>query len=164
MSKLSKKMIIIQIDGRLTSSTFFSSDQDNAISASCTIDGCRRSVLEDINRFNIIRINEISIITKNAIDHIERPVSFRIYCRSPADLDGSLPKRVTIVISYKYTSSLSLQGIKKGNGNALLDLFCTNGRSRTGNVALLGRSAVSYNHYTFQVRRTFVHVRINGCA
>jgi len=52
--------------------TSFGGNQDNAVGSTRTIDGGRSGILQDVQRFNVTRVQSVDATVGNSIYHIKR--------------------------------------------------------------------------------------------
>ena len=63
----------IVVDSGFSFGTLLGGDQDYTIGGTCPVDGCRGSILEDLHRFDIHRVEVVDTTAHDhAIDDIER--------------------------------------------------------------------------------------------
>ena len=99
--------------GILVTLTCLGSNDDNSVTATCTVQGCRSSILQHSHALHIHGVDVIpTAIVWTAVQHNQRIIAGNIHRIETTDTDGRSGARLTRCIKNLHTGSLTLQGVK----------------------------------------------------
>ena len=142
-------VVSVVADGRLGSlfvdgSTALSGYHHDTGCSTRTVDGGRRSVLQNIDTLNVLRIQPVDIVAHHTVDHIER-CGVGVDGRPTADLDV-VAAATTRGLGDAYTWVATLQVTQNRGSTLCVQLLSVDRRHRTGEVLLLNRTVTDDHH------------------
>ena len=98
-------------------------DNDHTVGSTCTIDRCRRCILEDRHALDVRRIDSIKVICRdsNAVKNVKRRCS-RVNGVCTTDCERCRSTWLTRVRKYCKTGNLTLKSLVKSSSRSILQL------------------------------------------
>ena len=134
---------------------FLGSDKDDTVGTTRTINSRSRSILQNINSFNIGRVDILNtaVLNNHAVNNIQRPL-FGIDRALPANIDISYFTG-SLAGGDVHTCCFSLHSFQGILNRHCFQFFFSNPRHSTGYVAFF-LNAISHNYYFIQRFRIFL--------
>ena len=151
--------ISVVCDTRRTFHTTFGSDNNNAISTTSTINSRCGRILQDVDRFNIIRIHcsRIGIFRSKTVNHIQRTAIRRFGNTITTTNDNiSLRTGLPVTCDYLYSGNTASQSLVERKHLALVQIPHIYFGYRTGQITFL-HCCIPYGNDLIQLYSVFFH-------
>ena len=136
-------------------------DDDHTVGTTSTIEGSRSRILEHREALDVLLVDRCQIATIGRTVHDDERSVARIDGGDTTDADGgSATIRTTRVAIDLHTSHTTLQAFHGVSHLELVDVFCLDGCSRTGEAGLLG-STISHHHHLIEVSIVPLHGHVH---
>ncbi len=136
----------VVINAGLALRTLLGGDQDHTVGGTCPVDGCRGSILQDLHRLDIDRVEVVDATTHDhAVDNIKRFAV--VNGTNTADAHLGVGTGLTGALCDLHTGDLTLEGILYARG--------------TGHVQLIGgHPADGSSHHAFALHAIAHHHKL----
>ena len=129
--------------------TFLCSDDDDTVSSAATIDRSRCSVLQHLNRLDIVTVKVVqTCLCRHTIDDVERVVV--VQRSDTTDTNSSLTRKITFICDV-HTRNTSLEGFHRVVFVLLSKFVNANNRYRTSKVGLALCGITCYHNFVKQL-------------
>ena len=172
--------VILQRDFGPTGLTALGRNQDYAVSATGTVNGRSRSVLQDLNGLNVVGVDGVQRVGslngtldavvegaadavvvdhRHAVDNEKRLGRQR--GTDPADLDGDRPAGSAGILRHLDAGGAALNGLVEPRNGYLAQFLLRNGGEGTRDVGFLGRTVADHDHL-FKSLYVLAHLNVNN--
>ena len=148
------------VDFAVVLRTALGGDDHNAVGTAGTVDGRRRSILQDVDAFNLGGVEgRHAVFAGETVDDVQRLVALRDG-DTATYADGDFSTRSTFALHHLHTGYAAGQGLRHIRGRSLQQLIALDRYDRTGQV-FAARRTVTDGYDFFQLNSIVVENHVD---